>query len=103
MDPKPNRDPETEEPELVDDSDVVMIDEEASAPDTIPPDGPLVIEGSLRPDDPEVEQALLEEQVDNWFDGVRLPSIPPAPPVPSIPEPSDDDPEDVFYRKYEKP
>lgn len=99
MDPKPNRDPESEEPEVVDDSDVEMIEEEPSDRDTIPPDGPLLTTQSIPPDDAEIEDILLDEELGDVFLRIRAPSalLPPA-----APSPEDADPEDDFYKQFEK-
>jgi hypothetical protein len=98
MDPKPNRAPEPEEPETIDD-DVVMIEEEPSDRDTIPPDGPLLVTESIPPDDAEIDDALLDEELGDVFSRIRSPSLPPeAPPV--LDETADPE-EDAFYKQFE--
>lgn len=100
MDPKRNRDPESEEPETVHDDDVEMIEEEPSDRDTIPPDGPLVVTESIPPDDAEIDDALFEEELSDVFSRIRVPTIPPEPPRTEV---DDEDPEDAFYKQFEKP
>ncbi|GEM_PF-4039407 len=97
MDPKLNRAPESEEPENVDDSDVEMIEEEASDRDTIPPGGLLTTE-SIPPGDPEIEDALFDEELGNVFSRLQVPTIPPLPATPV----EEDDEEDAFYKQFEK-
>lgn len=98
MDPKRNRVPASEEPESVDDSDVVMIEDEPSERDTIPPDGPIVVTESLPPDDAEIDDALLDEELGDVFSRIRAPSLPPPAPVPQ----EEEDPDDAFYKQFEK-
>ncbi|MCE9586537.1 hypothetical protein K8R04_04455 [Candidatus Uhrbacteria bacterium] len=81
MDPKRNRDPESEDTKIVDDSDVEMIEDDPSDRDTIPPDGPLLTTQSIPPGDPEVEDALLDESLDDVFHRMLRVSTPPAPVV----------------------
>jgi len=81
MEPPRKPDPETEELEAVDDSDVELIDDnEVSARDTIPPEG-LITTQSIPPGDPEVEDALLDEELGDIFSRIRTVSIPPPPVV----------------------
>jgi hypothetical protein len=81
VDPKQNRAPEPEEPETVDDEDVVMVDEDSPDRDTIPPDEPLVTTESIPLGDAEVEDALLDEELGDVFSRIRTVSVAPPPPT----------------------
>lgn len=107
MDPKKDRVPEPDEAETIDDSDVIEVEDDEAAPDTIPPEG-IHTTASIPPGDPEIEQVLLEERVDELFDVVRLQSYPPAPYIPceppaQVPVDPDEDPDEEFYKQFEKP
>lgn len=81
---------DTEPPEPINPDDIEILDD----------DEPLIVTRSLPPEArDEVEIAELESDVDSWFDAVRLPSlVPPAPQAAS-----EDDEEEAFYKKFEKP
>jgi hypothetical protein len=81
---------DTDPPEQIDPEDIEMLDD----------DEPLIETRSLPPEArDEVETAELEADVDGWFDAVRLPSL--LPPAPKAPV--EEDEEEAFYKKFEKP